>query len=517
MKRLKLVYASAPIAIAAAVALGLIFIVVRGLLLARMDEPSDTAIWSTTQTEIDLLRLVVESQQFAQDGADTTLDHLRERVDILFSRVTVLESGDLRKRLSGLGEYAPLLAALRSYLSAADQELAAEKVTPAAGARIAESGLALRETVHDFTQLAADEIRRGSDAARQRELALVDGLAFGFLVLCISVAGCVYGMVRLFGVRAAQRLADITDTIPGAVFQLEVGADASMRGLFVNRRFEEIRGFLPTARPGNKGAPDEYLRLVLEEDRERVTGGLTAMREGTLAADLDLRIKHPRSGLRWLNLRAAGRREGANLLVSGVYLDVTEKVNQAEELAEANRRLAALSATDGLTGIPNRPKFDEIWLREWTRALRENSALGVGLIDVDHFKLYNDRYGHQAGDECLRAVAQALADALKRGDDFVARYGGEEFVVILPGHDERQAGATMDQLRAAVEAINRRHEASSLPEKIVTISCGFALDHPKPSMNRDEMIERADQQLYEAKRSGRNRVCGDLGSKSNGR
>jgi len=507
MKRLRLAYASIPAAIVAVVALALIFTLVRGQLMARIDEPSDMAIWSTTQTEIDLLRLMLDAQRFAVGDGVVELDELRGRADILFSRANVLEAGDLRKRLSALPQYQPTLTALRSYLTAVDQELAPDIGTPMVGQRIVEMGLELRVEVHDFAQAAAHEIRLASDTARQREVALIDGLAFGFLVLCVSVGGCVVAIVRLNRVRAAQRLADITDTIPGAVFQLEVGADASMRDLFVNRRFEEIRGFAPAVGAKGQASQDEHLQLVLPEDRERLTGSLVAMREGSLAADLDLRIEHPREGLRWLNLRAAGRREGGSVLVSGVYLDVTEKINQAEALFEANRKLAELSATDGLTGIANRRKFDEIWQREWTRAVREGTALGIALIDVDHFKLYNDRYGHQSGDDCLRDVAQALVGALRRGDDFVARYGGEEFVVILPGHDDRQAQTTLEQLRAAVEALGRPHEGTSLPGKVVTISGGLALDFPKVGMKHDALIERADQNLYHAKRSGRNQVC----------
>lgn len=175
-----------------------------------------------------------------------------------------------------------------------------------------------------------------------------------------------------------------------------------------------------------------------------------------------------------------------------------------KELEIRNAELQRLSSVDGLTGIANRRHFDERLDQEFKRALRENLELSLILIDVDFFKPFNDNYGHQMGDDCLRAVAAALAGALHRPGDFVARYGGEEFVVVLPGTDAKGAMVTAEALRTAVESKNVKHEFSKAA-KHVTISLGIASTTPRQGMLPKMLIVAADSALYEAKEGGRNR------------
>lgn len=176
------------------------------------------------------------------------------------------------------------------------------------------------------------------------------------------------------------------------------------------------------------------------------------------------------------------------------------------ELEEANRRLAMLATTDGLTGVANRRRFDEMLSVEWERACREGNSLALMIIDVDHFKLFNDTYGHQQGDECLKSVAGALQSALQGNGDFLGRYGGEEFVVLLPSTSIDDAATMGERLRAGVEALALPHRASP-PGGRVTISIGLVAAVPENPLGAESFLAAADEALYRAKHEGRNRVC----------
>ena len=177
------------------------------------------------------------------------------------------------------------------------------------------------------------------------------------------------------------------------------------------------------------------------------------------------------------------------------------------ELRAANQQLRELSVVDTVTGVANRRCFDEMLDRAWRSAARHQFELALLMIDVDCFKAYNDRLGHPAGDKCLRQVARELTDGLMRPDDFLARYGGEEFAVILPRTDLRGAGVVAEKLRSNVESLGILHPASPASEH-VTISQGMACALPAPLSAPSSLIALADQALYDAKRSGRNKVCG---------
>ncbi|TWA71478.1 response regulator receiver modulated diguanylate cyclase [Azospirillum brasilense] len=168
--------------------------------------------------------------------------------------------------------------------------------------------------------------------------------------------------------------------------------------------------------------------------------------------------------------------------------------------------LRTLSFNDGLTGIANRRRFDEVLLREWRRCGRVQLPLSLIMLDVDQFKPYNDHYGHQAGDECLRAVAQLLVGQMMRPGDLIARYGGEEFVCLLPETDEDGAVKVAERLRQTVAERRLPHAVSHVADHI-TISLGVATARPLLDDTPDRLTQLADGLLYEAKRAGRNRVC----------
>ncbi len=180
---------------------------------------------------------------------------------------------------------------------------------------------------------------------------------------------------------------------------------------------------------------------------------------------------------------------------------------RTEQLEAANHQLLALSTTDGLTGVANRRRFDEVLEFEWRRAQRTGDELMLVMVDVDWFKAYNDHYGHQAGDECLRRVARLLEAHAQRAGDLVARYGGEEFAFIISAPQPGDAEHFARNLLAAMTAADLPHEASPLGR--VTLSIGIATLFPAGDSGADKLLLRADAALYRAKSAGRNRYCSD--------
>ena len=174
------------------------------------------------------------------------------------------------------------------------------------------------------------------------------------------------------------------------------------------------------------------------------------------------------------------------------------------ELEELNKILQELSSIDGLTGVANRRRFDEVLDIEIKRAKRNKTPLSIVMIDIDFFKEYNDTYGHLQGDECLKNIANTLNETVKRSEDLVARYGGEEFVLILPNTDINGAKYVAEQARIAVEELKIDHLRSSTSNN-VTISLGVATIS-EATKTKSEILKAADIALYEAKANGRNRV-----------
>jgi two-component system chemotaxis family response regulator WspR len=180
-------------------------------------------------------------------------------------------------------------------------------------------------------------------------------------------------------------------------------------------------------------------------------------------------------------------------------------VKSQRELAKANAILEKLSSLDGLTGIPNRRRFDEVLKSEWERAKRHSTSLSLIMLDIDFFKLYNDSYGHQGGDDCLKQVARILDESAHRETDIVARYGGEEFAAVLPETGSKGALEVAEAMRVNIENANILHESSTVAD-YVSISVGVATWVPERDSRPEEIIELADKALYKAKEDGRNRV-----------
>lgn len=184
---------------------------------------------------------------------------------------------------------------------------------------------------------------------------------------------------------------------------------------------------------------------------------------------------------------------------------VRARVKTHLELKKYRDLLENYSFIDGLTGIPNRRRFDEFLSTMWLQAIRQNAPVSLIMMDVDHFKAYNDHYGHQAGDECLRTVAMELMSTKRRTTDLLARYGGEEFVCVLPATEKEGAVILAEQLRRRIETIAIPHSFSTAAEHL-TLSLGTATILPCADDSPSRIIEQADLALYRAKLAGRNRV-----------
>ncbi len=182
----------------------------------------------------------------------------------------------------------------------------------------------------------------------------------------------------------------------------------------------------------------------------------------------------------------------------------TKQLEMSRDLASANRELEKLSRQDGLTGIANRRYFDSYLVTEVRRGARERQPLSLILSDVDHFKAFNDCYGHQAGDDCLRRVAAALSSAGRRPADLAARYGGEEFAMVLPGTVLEGAVDVAQAVSRVIDGLAIPHARSAVDRK-VTLSQGIVSLTPEKETSSEDLIQRADQALYMAKQQGRNR------------
>ncbi|BAL78798.1 sensor domain-containing diguanylate cyclase [Bradyrhizobium cosmicum] len=239
------------------------------------------------------------------------------------------------------------------------------------------------------------------------------------------------------------------------------------------------------------------------EDLPQVRAIVDAMKRGeTEEARVTYRNTHRKNGEVWLesNMRVTRKDNGLVDGVVAISRDITEQ-------KKLETRLETLAIEDSLTGLANRRGFDERLREEWARAYRERSSLALLMIDVDHFKSYNDEYGHPAGDACLRVVAQTIAAEMHRAGDQAARYGGEEFAVLLPNTDAAGCARIGERLRKAIREAGLVH-STNRPSGCVTASFGGAACRPalERTAGVGTLVEAADQALYAAKDAGRDRL-----------
>jgi diguanylate cyclase (GGDEF)-like protein/PAS domain S-box-containing protein len=286
-----------------------------------------------------------------------------------------------------------------------------------------------------------------------------------------------------------------------------VRANAARERIYISPSSREVLGYEPAELLGRIG-----FELVHPDDRPDVDQVFAVFGPRNPCMGCTFRMRRKDGSYVWIGARYRYLPEDGGLLA--VLRDISAQKEAEAMVAEANaklevanRALHALAHQDGLTGLANRRHFDQQLQTELRRVRREQRPLGVILIDVDHFKGYNDRYGHLAGDTCLRRISQTLLDTLRRPCDQVARYGGEEFVALLPGVDLDGTLQVAQQIRLAVAGLAIEHLGSS--HGIVTVSAGAsAVLPPGGPESAIELLTSADGALYRAKTEGRNRVSG---------
>lgn len=364
--------------------------------------------------------------------------------------------------------------------------------------------------------------------------------------LCVPVKhhGRIVAILNLESTRPAafrgqlELLETVADQISGAIASAQLYEELQQRARLMQLMSEVSRTALQAT------DLEELLERIVEYIRRHFpiepsivlydgVAGDDVPRETRLTSDLVVPIRFHHTILGALNLRTTSGDvfTPANVLAFEAFADqVAGAIHMAsvnERLADATRQLETktraledanvhlakavetlhqISSQDGLTDVANRRHFDETLVLEWRRAARTNAPLSLLMLDIDFFKAFNDSAGHQAGDECLRRVAQTLRDTLQRAADLVARYGGEEFAILLPETDEEHAQRLASLLRERVSALQIEHRSS--PFAHVTVSIGVASIVPSRDngTGAQQLLGAADAALYEAKRQGRNRV-----------
>jgi diguanylate cyclase (GGDEF)-like protein/PAS domain S-box-containing protein len=274
---------------------------------------------------------------------------------------------------------------------------------------------------------------------------------------------------------------------------------------YVSPAAERVLGWRPADLVGRRA-----IELVHPEDLPTVHEAEAAMRAGASEGTACYRLRRPDNSWLWVEARARKypKADGPGQLVV-VLRDATARKAAEQAVMEALAQTERMAATDGLTGLANRRQFDHAADREWWRCAREHMPLSVLLLDADRFKQFNDRYGHPAGDACLRAIAAQLETAARRPGDLPARYGGEEFVLLMPDTDQFGALGVAERLCELVRKLRIPH-ADNDAEGIVTVSVGIATSlqgDRTPSFDGAEaLLSAADAALYRAKSGGRNRV-----------
>ena len=326
----------------------------------------------------------------------------------------------------------------------------------------------------------------------------LDAAVLGFFVLVADITPLRRADQRAKESEGRYRL--LADHSSDMVFQLD--ADCVQR--YVSPACREILGYEPHELIGVRSVEQVYF-----EDAERVAEAFRSLLDGSVdRTSVTNRIRHRNGHWVWVEveLRSIKDPGGSRSGIVGAMRDITIRKSMEAELAEANRQLENLARQDGLTGLANRRSFDETLSRYHDKARIAGEDFAVVMIDVDRFKLFNDCYGHQAGDQCLQQVSRTIVESIRRPFDIAARYGGEEFALLLPDTGEDGAALVAERIRRSVELLGLEHEGS--PHGIVTISAGISsIASVEERESSDLLLRSADRALYVAKGAGRNGIA----------
>jgi diguanylate cyclase (GGDEF)-like protein/PAS domain S-box-containing protein len=276
-----------------------------------------------------------------------------------------------------------------------------------------------------------------------------------------------------------------------------IGLDEQL--LYVSPSSARVVGWRPDQLTGTPA-----LAGVNAKDLPEVNDIVAALKRGEMAeARTVYRSRHREAKEIWIESTMRVTRNSDTGEIDGVVA-ISRDVTQQKTASE---KLAALAILDGLTGLANRRRFDERLQEEWARACRDDTPLSLLMIDADHFKKFNDQYGHQAGDGCLQAIAKVLATEARRPADLAARYGGEEFVLLLPNTAAAGCELVGEKIRQELRQLCIPH-ALNIPSQKVTVSLGAATIRPNAEgpTGSSSLVEAADRALYAAKESGRDRL-----------
>lgn len=275
----------------------------------------------------------------------------------------------------------------------------------------------------------------------------------------------------------------------------------TMSFAYIGPQIEPLLGWTPESW---RTAEDWAMRMH-PDDRQWVVDFCVAQSKAGVDHEADYRALTKDGTYVWIRdvVHVVRDDKGEVDALVGFMFDISERKRTEERVLALQRELEDLSFKDGLTGLLNRRRFDALLATEWSAAKRTQAPIAMLIIDIDHFKQYNDRYGHVRGDECLKRVALALATGATRPRDFIARYGGEEFVIVLPETDLVGAVRLAEKCRAAVSDAEIPHG-----ERFVTVSMGVGVVTPGEE-GSTTFVEAVDKCLYRAKQGGRDRIVVD--------
>ncbi len=275
---------------------------------------------------------------------------------------------------------------------------------------------------------------------------------------------------------------------------------------YIGPQIESLLGWTPASWL----SVDDWVERMHPDDRDAVVNFCVSQSESGVDHEADYRALTCDGGYVWIRDVVHVIRNGNEVeALVGFMFDISERKKNEEELLRLQRELEEFSYRDGLTGVSNRRMFDQVLVREWGSAYRNQQPLSVIMLDIDYFKEYNDHYGHQAGDDCLRRVAGLLDAVAARPRDLVARYGGEEFVLVLPETSAEAAYAMAERCSAALQSEMIPHSGSHVGEYL-TVSLGVTTIVPQESDEQNEFMAEVDRLLYVAKREGRNGISSDF-------
>lgn len=286
-----------------------------------------------------------------------------------------------------------------------------------------------------------------------------------------------------------------------------VVADFDGRRKYYSPALQTLTGWGP-----GKLNTGSFVDLAHPDDKPHLEQTLYDLRNGKQSALIEYRVRKWDGSYYWVeeSLRVIHHaRTGKPIGVLNFSRDITERKCLEAKLQDAYKIVEAMATIDSMTNIANRRLFDRVMANEWSRAQRDRRPLSLLMLDVDHFKNYNDLYGHPAGDQCLKVIAQSTLEVAKRSGDLVARIGGEEFAVILPNTSGADAKHLGMEICETLRRVNLPHEGNQ--PGYVTVSIGCAMLVPDADLKPARLIEMADAALYLAKRTGRNRVCMQYG------